>query len=44
VLLVAAGIGGTVGSYLGSNRVPVTAIKRLLAGVLLIAGGKLVLA
>lgn len=44
VLLVAAGIGGTLGSYLGSNRVPVTAIKRLLAGVLLIAGGKLVLA
>jgi uncharacterized membrane protein YfcA len=44
VLLAAAAVGGALGSYLGSNRVPATTIKRLLAGVLLIAGGKLVLA
>lgn len=43
-LLVAAGAGGAAGSYLGSHRFPQTVIKRLLAIVLLIAGGKLILA
>jgi uncharacterized protein len=37
-------IGGTVGAYLGSRRLPHTAIKRLLAIVLTIAGTKLVMA
>lgn len=41
-LAVAALVGGTAGSYLGSNRLPHTAIKRLLAVVLLIAGTKLI--
>ena len=40
---IAAIVGGTAGSYLGSNRLPQTAIKRLLALVLLIAGTKLIL-
>lgn len=40
---IAAVIGGTAGSYLGSKRLPQTAIKRLLAVVLLIAGTKLIL-
>lgn len=39
---IAAIAGGTVGSYLGSNRLPQTAVKRLLAVVLLIAGTKLI--
>jgi hypothetical protein len=43
-LLAAAGIGGAAGSYLGSHRFEPTVIKRLLALVLLIAGGKLILA
>lgn len=43
-LLAAAGVGGTAGSYLGSSRLPPTAIKRLLAVVLVIAGAKLILA
>jgi uncharacterized membrane protein YfcA len=38
---IAALLGGTAGSYLGSKRLPQTAIKRLLAVVLLIAGTKL---
>ena len=41
-LAIAAVVGGTTGSYLGSNRLPQTAIKRLLAVVLLIAGTKLI--
>lgn len=41
-LLGAAGVGGAVGSYLGSSRLPPVAIKRLLAVVLVIAGLKLV--
>ncbi len=41
-LLAAAGAGGAVGSYLGSRRLPVLAIKRLLALVLVIAGAKLI--
>jgi uncharacterized membrane protein YfcA len=42
-LAVAALVGGTIGSHLGSKRLPHTAIKRLLAIVLLIAGTKLIL-
>jgi uncharacterized protein len=41
-LLGAVAIGGLIGSYLGSRRLPVPAIKRLLALVLLTAGAKLV--
>jgi hypothetical protein len=41
--LVAAGLGGLIGSYLGSRKVPAQGIKRLLAVVLFIAGGKLLL-
>jgi uncharacterized protein len=40
-LLIAAGIGGAIGSYLGSRSFGATSIKRLLAAVLLIAGIKL---
>jgi hypothetical protein len=43
-LLAAAGVGGAAGSYLGSRRLAPTVIKRMLALVLLIAGGKLILA
>lgn len=43
VLAGVAVVGGTAGSYLGSHRLPHTTIKRLLAVVLLIAGGKLLL-
>jgi len=43
VLLVAAGIGGTIGSHLGSRRFDPVMIKRLLAAVLLIASAKLLL-
>jgi hypothetical protein len=42
-VVIAALIGGAVGSYLGSQRFSVVFIKKLLAVVLLIAGGKLVL-
>lgn len=42
-LAVAVIIGGGLGSWLGSHRLPHQAIKRLLALVLLIAGLKLVL-
>lgn len=42
-LLVAAGIGGLLGSHLGSRRLQPTLIKRLLALVLVIAGLKLIL-
>lgn len=41
-LLAAAGIGGAVGSTLGSRRLPNLVIQRLLAVVLVIAGAKLV--
>lgn len=41
-LLVAAAIGGLIGSHLGSRRLAPTAIKRLLAIVLVIAGTKLI--
>jgi hypothetical protein len=42
-LLVAAVAGGTAGSYVGSRQLSPALIKRLLAVVLVIAGGKLVL-
>lgn len=41
-LALAAIVGGIFGSYLGSQRLPNVAIKRLLAVVLLIAGSKLI--
>lgn len=41
-VVLAAVAGGAVGSYLGSQRFSVVFIKKLLAVVLLIAGGKLV--
>jgi len=41
-LLIAAGIGGFLGSHLGSRKLASLAIKRFLAAVLLIAGVKLV--
>ena len=37
-LALAAAIGGTLGAWLGSRRLPPVAIKRLLAVVLLVAG------
>lgn len=43
VLLIVAGVGGALGSHLGSRRFMPTAIKRLLAAVLAIAGAKLLL-
>jgi uncharacterized membrane protein YfcA len=42
-LVLAAVIGGSIGSYFGSRRLPHMAIKRLLAVVLTIAGLKLLL-
>jgi uncharacterized membrane protein YfcA len=42
LLAVAVVMGGAVGSYLGSRRFAHTAIRRLLAVVLLIAGAKLI--
>lgn len=44
VLLGAALVGGYAGSYLGSRRFPPLVVKRLLAGVLVVAGLKLILA
>ena len=41
-LAAAVIVGGAAGSYLGSRRLPQTAIKRLLAVVLAIAGFKLI--
>lgn len=41
-LLVAAVLGGFLGSYLGSRRLPVHAIRRVLAAVLVVAGVKLI--
>lgn len=41
-LVAAVVVGGTVGSWFGSRRLPNTAIKRLLAIVLTIAGFKLI--
>ena len=41
-LLVAAALGGSLGSYFGSRRVQSATIKRLLAIVLMIAGLKLI--
>ena len=42
-LAVAAASGGAAGSYLGSQRFSLGFIKKLLAIVLIMAGGKLVL-
>jgi uncharacterized membrane protein YfcA len=42
-LLAAAAVGGAAGSYLGSHRLAPTVLKRLLALILVIAGGKLLL-
>lgn len=42
-LLLAAALGGVIGSYFGSFRIQSAAIKKLLALVLLIAGLKLIL-
>jgi len=41
-LAFAAVAGGVVGSYCGSRRLPVAAVRRLLAAVLLVAGAGLV--
>lgn len=43
-LLVAAGVGGLLGSYAGGRRLSPAAIERILALVLLLAGAKLLLA
>ncbi len=43
VLVAAAAVGGSVGSYLGSRRFDPAVVKKLLAVVLLIAGTKLIL-
>jgi uncharacterized membrane protein YfcA len=42
VVAISAVVGGTTGSYLGSQRFEPTTIKRLLAVVLVIAGAKLI--
>jgi hypothetical protein len=42
-LAIAAAGGGLLGAYCGSSRFSAVSIKRLLAVVLLIAGGKLIL-
>jgi len=42
-LLIAVALGGALGAHLGSAKLPVEVIKRLLALVLAIAGGKLLL-
>lgn len=44
LLLACVFLGGTLGSYIGSHRLPITWLRRLLAGVLTIAGTKLLLA
>jgi uncharacterized membrane protein YfcA len=44
VWLIAVLVGGTLGSWLGSRRLPMLAIRRLLAIVLLLAGAKMLLA
>lgn len=43
ILAVAAIFGGTIGSYLGSSRLPVRTVQGILALVMLIAGVKLVM-
>lgn len=43
-LIAAAFVGGTIGSHLGSRRLPPAVIKRALAIVLIIAGFKLIFA
>lgn len=41
-MLIAVALGGTLGAYMGSQRIESAAIKKLLAVVLLIAGLKLI--
>jgi uncharacterized membrane protein YfcA len=41
MLLAAVLVGGAIGSFMGSRRLPAQQIKRLLAVVLVIAGLKL---
>ena len=43
VLVIAAAVGGSIGSYFGSRRFDPAVIKKFLAVVLLIAGTKLIL-
>jgi uncharacterized membrane protein YfcA len=43
LLAVAALIGGSIGAFFGSRRLPVTAVLKSLSVVLLIAGFKLLL-
>jgi uncharacterized protein len=43
-LMLVAGLGGLIGSHLGSRKLAPQGIKRFLVVVLLIAGGKLILA
>jgi hypothetical protein len=43
VLAVAAGLGGIIGSELGSRRIAPIALRYLLAVVLIIAGCKMIL-
>ncbi|WP_396136583.1 TSUP family transporter, partial [Chamaesiphon sp. VAR_48_metabat_403] len=43
ILLVAAVLGGTIGSYLGSHKLSHNVIQRLLSMVLIIAGLKIML-
>jgi len=42
--LAAVFVGGAIGSWLGARRLPLLSIRRLLAIVLLLAGGKMLLA
>jgi uncharacterized membrane protein YfcA len=37
----AAAVGGTAGAFVGSRRLPSVVLRRLLAVVLVVAGGKL---
>ena len=40
--VVAVLVGGTIGSYFGSSRLPIEHLKKLLAAVLILAGTKLI--
>ncbi len=41
-MMAFAGLGGLIGSYLGSRKLATQSIKRFLAAVLFVAGGKLI--
>ena len=43
-LLIAAALGGAIGSYIGSRQLAYSGIKRILSAVLFIAGAKLIFA